>query len=189
VRRAVAPVAAAVAVVVAACAPSSQQHARPVKDADVPFQLLEQKPAPAVSPTTGPGAKDVTVCFVRDAELTAVSTSVRAPVTLAGVLHALDGPPSGSDGQLRSALSGTDVVRSVKLSGGVAQVALGASISTMAPDEQVLAVGQIVCTLTAQPGVGQVAFTLGGAPLPVPTGDGSLATDVVTRDDYAAMLG
>jgi hypothetical protein len=33
-----------------------------------------------------------------------------------------------------------------------------------------------------------VSFTLDGAPLPVPTGDGSLSTSAVARDDYADVL-
>ncbi len=47
---------------------------------------------------------------------------------------------------------------------------------------------QLVCTFTARAGIGQVAFTLSGAPVDVPRGDGSLTADPVSRDDYAELL-
>ncbi len=43
-------------------------------------------------------------------------------------------------------------------------------------------------TATARPGVGQVRFTLDGQPVEVPHADGSVGTDAVSRDDYAALL-
>jgi spore germination protein GerM len=63
------------------------------------------------------------------------------------------------------------------------------AITELGGDEQLLAVAQLVCTLTARPGVGPVSFTLEGAPVDVPTGDGSLTSGPVSRDDYADLLG
>ena len=61
-------------------------------------------------------------------------------------------------------------------------------VSALPADEQLLAVAQIVCTLTGRPGVGQVSFTLQGARLAVPKGDGSLVSSPVARDDYAGLM-
>ncbi len=43
-------------------------------------------------------------------------------------------------------------------------------------------------TATARPGVGQVRFTLEGLPVQVPTADGTIASDPLSRDDYLALL-
>jgi hypothetical protein len=37
--------------------------------------------------------------------------------------------------------------------------------------------------------VGLVSFTLEGAPVDVPRGDGSVTSGAVSRDDYAELLG
>ncbi len=76
-----------------------------------------------------------------------------------------------------------------RLLGGIARVDLGPAVSALPGGEQLLAVAQIVCTLTGRPGVGQVSFTLEGASLAVPKGDGSLVTSPVARDDYASLVG
>jgi spore germination protein GerM len=80
------------------------------------------------------------------------------------------------------------VVSDVSLEAGVATVDLRPTISALGSDEQLLAVAQVVCTLTGRPGVGPVAFTLDGSPVDIPRGDGSLTNEPVSRDDYAELL-
>ncbi len=77
---------------------------------------------------------------------------------------------------------------SVELEGGIASVDVQDSIATLGGDDRRLAVAQIVYTLTARPGVGQVSFTLEGAPVDVPRADGSLVARPVSRDDHTAAL-
>ena len=55
--------------------------------------------------------------------------------------------------------------------------------------EQQLALAQLVFTLTALPGIGQVVFERGGVPIDVPRSDGSLVSGVITREDFAGVLG
>jgi spore germination protein GerM len=87
---------------------------------------------------------------------------------------------------LRSAL-GSDVdIRSATVHRGTAIVDFGAAPELVGED-RILAVGQIVCTLAYQPGIGQVSFTVAGAPVQVPTDDGSLTSDPVTIDDYSTI--
>ena len=71
---------------------------------------------------------------------------------------------------------------------GVAQVDLAAEFAELGSDRQLLAIAQLVLTLTSRPGVGQVAFTLDTAPIDVPRADGTITSDPVTRADYASML-
>jgi spore germination protein GerM len=50
-------------------------------------------------------------------------------------------------------------------------------------DEQLLALGQLVFTLTDQPGIGGVEFSLEGEPVDVPLADGTTQDGPVSRDD------
>jgi spore germination protein GerM len=79
-------------------------------------------------------------------------------------------------------------IRDVELTAGVALVALDDTFTDLEADAQVLAVAQLVCTLTAQRGVGQVRFTLNGTDIDVPRQNGSLTADPVTRDDYDDLI-
>jgi spore germination protein GerM len=79
-------------------------------------------------------------------------------------------------------------VRDVELTGGVATVSLTRAFADVEADAQLLAIGQLVCTLTARPGTGQVRFTLDGTDIDVPRQDGSLTAEPVTRDDYRDLI-
>ena len=57
----------------------------------------------------------------------------------------------------------------------------------LSSDDQLLALAQLVFTLTARPGIGQVRFTLRGEAIQVPRADGSLVATPVSRDDYSAV--
>ena len=170
------------------CAVPAQPEAKTTNDADVPFGLLDPEAPPVVPPASGSGTEEVSLCFVREGRLAVVTEDLSPPVDLRAPLDALAVPPPGAEPPVRTALTGLSIVRAVTLVGGIARVDLAAAISDLNTDEQLLAVAQIVCTLTGRPGVGQVSFALEGTPLAVPKGDGSLVTSPVARDDYAALM-
>ena len=171
------------------CAVRAQDEAQMARDEAVPFALLDPQAPPIVPPASGPSSEPVTLCFVRDNRLVILSDELAAPVDLRTALDALASPPPDAGPLLRTALTEPSIVRDVRLVGGIARVDLSPHVSALPGDEQLLAVAQIVCTLTARPGVGQVSFTLEGARLAVPKGDGSLANSPVARDDYAGLMG
>ena len=177
------------AVLLAGCSVPAQHRAQTMRDAAVPFDLLDPEAPPLVPPPPGPASEQVTLCFVRDGRLVLVNSELATPVSLRAPLDALAAPPAGAGPLVRTALADPSIVRDVRLVGGIARVDLVPAVSTLSGDEQLLAVAQIVCTLTGRPGVGQVSFTLEGARLAVPNVDGSLATSPVARDDYAALMG
>ncbi len=160
-----------------------------MRDSAVPFDLLNPEPPPLVPPSPGPATEQVSLCFVREGHLVFVTHELPLPVTLATTVEALAAPPPTTRPPVRTALTDPSIVRDVRVLGGIARVDLLPSVSTLPADQQLLAVAQIVCTLTGRPGVGQVSFTLEGAPLAVPKGDGSLVTSPVARDDYGPLLG
>ncbi|MDH6463718.1 hypothetical protein M2302_003915 [Micromonospora sp. A200] len=77
---------------------------------------------------------------------------------------------------------------SVMLAGSQAQVAVNEAADDAGRSDEVLAYGQIVCTLTSRHEVTTVAFLRDGAPLGVPRADGSLAVQPLTRADYAPLI-
>lgn len=170
------------------CNVPPQERARTVREAAVPFDLLDPAAPPLVPPSTSSIAEQLALCFVRDGRLIVVTQELAPPITLRDAVAALAGPPQGAVPFLRTALTEPSLVSDVRLVGGIARVDLVAGVSALPTEEQLLAVAQIVCTLTGRPGVGQVSFTLDGARLPVPKGDGSLVTSPVARDDYSALM-
>ena len=172
----------------AACGVPAQNEARTATDEAVPFALLDPQAPAIVPPASGPSSEPVALCFVRDGRLVLVSDELAAPIDLRAALDALALPPPDAGPLLRTALTEPSIVRDVRLLGGIARVDLLSHVSALPTDQQLLAVAQIVCTLTARPGVGQVSFTLEGARLAVPKGDGSLVNSPVARDDYAGLM-
>ncbi len=169
------------------CAVPAQRDAQVVGEEDVPFALLEPDAPPLAPPATALATRTVPLCFVREGRLVVVEYEMDPPVELLDIIGALAEPPTGGD-SLRTVLSDRSIVREARLSGGIARVDLRSAITSLGGDDQLLAIAQIVCTLTTHPGVGQVSFTLEGSPVDVPRGDGSLVAAPVSRDDYASLF-
>lgn len=175
----------------AGCGLSAQEQATSRPDDEVPFSLLDADAEPS-APVTAPGTATVPVqlCFHDGTAVVIVERALEPPVRLLEAARALARPGAANGPEnLRSAVAEPGFVQDAILTGGVAAVDLATSFVSLGADQQLLAIAQIVCTLTAQPGVGQVAFSLDGAPIEVPRPDGSIAPGPVARDDYAAMTG
>lgn len=185
--RAPAVLAGCVLLVATACAVPAQHEAQRARDPAVPFGLLDPDAPPLVPPAPGQSSETVALCFVREGHLVVAEQALAAPVSPRAPLDALASPPAEAP-RIRSALTDPSIVHEVRLVGGIARVDLLPAVSALPGDEQLLAVAQIVCTLTGRPGIGQVSFTLEGARLAIPKGDGSLVTTPVARDDYAGLI-
>jgi spore germination protein GerM len=140
------------------------------------------------APTTAAADRQaVRLYFIRDDTLVEIDREL-ASRSIADVIAALvEGPLPGEDEDLRSALP-EGAVLAAEVRAGVATIELDRPFKDVATNEQRLAVAQLVVTMTARPGVGQVAFTIDDEPVPVPTGDGELADRPVSRDDYAGLV-
>ncbi|MGN9913424.1 GerMN domain-containing protein [Phytohabitans sp. LJ34] len=143
-------------------------------------------------PDPGPGAGVVAerLYFVRDGELVAVTRNVDAQPSVDELVDDLLAGPTDVEQRegLTSSLLGNDIVVGVQLSDGRATVELTAALDESGRTDQILAFAQIVCTLTAQPGITAVRFTRGGQPVGVPHADGSLSEAPATAADYASLL-
>lgn len=179
--------AAAMVLAAAGCSVPVERSARAQDDDTVPFRLLDKDAPPFLAPPAETSA-DAELCFLSGRRLVPVRQPVAGTGSALDVVRALASPPEDQPG-LSTAVTSNALVEAVAVSGGVARVELGREVSASASDAQLLLVAQVVCTLTARPGVGQVTFRLDGAPVQVPTADGSIAPGAVTRDDFVEMIG
>ena len=147
--------------------------------------------APASTTTTSPPITYPMVLYwVHNDMVVPVRRIVVADPTLDTIVGALSIGPDSSEVALglRNALSGTTIL-SVSAVGGTATVELDASFLSLLGNEQVLALAQIVHTITGVPGIGLVRFQLAGNDLAVPRADGEPAKRPVSRDDYSPLVG
>lgn len=170
-----------------ACGVPTHGSASKVRSKDVPFGLLRKQDGSAASADSG--HEEALVYFAKNGRLVASSRRLEPPVTVQSVLRALGRGPNQVEtaAGLRSALPDADPVSRVSLSSGTARVDLARPFTALSSGDQIVALGQLVYTLTARPGVGLVRFTLLGRATEVPRADGSLTAARVSRDDYLAI--
>jgi spore germination protein GerM len=150
-----------------------------------------------VDPATTIATDDVTLYFINGGQLKGYPRALARPVTANSVLSALqEGRPPGDVGVgIRSALPTREqaLIKAGNDDGsGVATIELAPGFfEQIPPEDQLLAIGQIVLTVTEVRGIGQVLFTQGGTPLGVPRGpSGGLSdgTEPLSRRDYQDLL-
>lgn len=177
------------AAVAAGCGVPSESSPRLVDPTRLPPGLVE----PANPTTTAPPAVTVPeavvrVWMVQDPALVPVARRVPAPTTVdAAVAALLAGTAEQDEPGVRSAWAGPEQVTDVGVIAGIAVVELAEDFLELPAGEQLLAVGQMVLTLTDLPGIGQVQFERDGERIRVPSADGTTLQRPVSRDDYTAL--
>jgi spore germination protein GerM len=158
--------------VVAACGFHAQGDADPIPTEELPSGL---RPDATSVLTTPVESERAIVWFVHGETLVPVRHEVEAPLSVDSItIDLLTGPNvDEADRGLRSALPDPAVVVGASASRGLATVELTESFTELSPEDQLLAVGQFVLTLTEVPGVGSVRFELAGerVAVPLPTGE------------------
>lgn len=193
-RHAAHPAALALVLVVslAACGGlRAEDNDHPLADDEVPYDLL----AAPTSTTTEPPPPTTTTLpwrtnlwYVTGTRIVPAPRQLREQPEVAQVLRLLLRGPADADLPLvRSALDIGDATVGSPPVGGTLTISLTPDFGTRSPSEQVLALGQLVFTVTEVPGVGRVVFRIGTADLVVPLPSGQLAEGSVSRDDYAVL--
>lgn len=155
---------------------------------DVPFLLLDDEPRNPAPEGQGDGVTGEVFLASRDDRLVAVDRRLGENNTAAALDSLLRAPSdSESEAGLRTALAEEDVQGVDEVSGGVVSVDLSAGFEQLGGSDQLLAIAQVVYSLTDRPGVGRVSFTLDGDSIDVPRGDGSLTSGSVSRDAYTEL--
>jgi hypothetical protein len=173
------------AALLAACGVPVDDEPRPVRPPAGGF------PTPADTATPEPdGRVDEPLCFVRGDGLAAVTRRVDGlPGVDTHLQHLLAGPGAAERNRgLATALPGTVAVAGATRTGAVVTVDVRQAGEETGRNDEVLAFGQIVCTLTQRPDVDSVAFRRDGQPLEVPRADGSVSSLPLTAADYRPLL-
>jgi hypothetical protein len=172
--------------VLAGCGVPTEDEPRPIEPS-VTIGTFEG-PIGAGGPAGSNGAAVERLFLVRGGRLVAVDRPLNAPPSLERHLDDLVSGPTERerDDGLDSALGGTDVIAGVTLRRGTAVVGLNGD--NLIRNDEILAYGQIVCTLAARDDVDAVQFAQDGRPLEVPRADGALTPDPLTAADYRALI-
>jgi spore germination protein GerM len=161
-----------------------------------PTTIVPTTTTTVVDPATTVATEDVTLYFISGGQLKGYPRALAKPPTTNSVLTALqEGPPAGDPGVgIRSAVPTRvqALIKSTEDGSGVATIELPPGFfERTPPEDQLLAIGQIVLTVTEVGGIGQVLFVQNGSPLPVPRGPGgglSNGTEPLARRDYQELL-
>jgi spore germination protein GerM len=154
----------------------------------VPFGLLE--------PDRVPGALRPTGGTVVDIHLFDPDSSVLVPVTrqvstgeIDAVVAELESGPTDMESLLglRSALTDIAAVDDLAVEGSTASVDLNDSFTTLGGNDQIIAIAQLVFTVTEAPTIDQLVITVEGANVEIPRADGTLTSDALTRADYSSF--
>jgi spore germination protein GerM len=159
----------------------------------------EARALPSQSPNIGPsptpatvesGPVTETIYLVKGGLLVAVPRRVATEPVVDELMADLVAGPTETEKSagLSSTLLGSKVIVAVRVLNGMATVDLAASIEGTGRTDDVLAYGQIVCTLTTRPDISWVGFTRGGLPIEVPRGDGSLTADPLNAASYSSRI-
>ena len=174
------------ALMVAGCGVSTRDSATGIPDEAVPYGLLDPD---AASVVPQPSGRAVELCLLRDDQLIPVQRAVEPPTALIDVARGLaDVTEDEAAAGLRTSIVAADEIASVHRTAGVATVDLAEEASQRLTADPLATIAQIVCTLTRQPGVGLVRFTVAEVAAEVPRADGTLSNGPVSSDDYAALL-
>ncbi|MGY1737297.1 GerMN domain-containing protein [Geodermatophilus sp. SYSU D00684] len=145
------------------------------------------EPSAQVTDGSSAGGPRVTLFLVSGADLTPVERRTDAATAQAALEQLVEGPSRTEAGTgIRTALPPEVVGVEDVGADGVATVAVTRGFAGITGGNQLLAVAQVVWTLTDLPAVTGVRFVVDGTPVEVPT-DAGLTDRPVGRDDYRSV--
>lgn len=178
--------AAVLLLVLAACGMPRSAAPQAIPPSSVPFGLLNSHPATASPNPVGPVGH---VYFVHNNQLVAVGRRIPGidpPAEL--VRSLLDGPKTAeTSAGLSTAIPSRTGLLSLDLEGTVAIVDLTHQFGNVSGSDEVVAVAQIVYTVTTSAFIQAVEFSINGKRVEVPDGSGSLSLRPRTRAEYRTL--
>lgn len=191
-RAALAVVVAVAALAGVGCGVPGSSSPEVIQERDVPFQLLA--PTASVTSTTQPGsvatARATIYLIDADGRLVSAEREVKYPATVARAVEALlQGPTEDETGRLSTSItSGTHLLDLDGPTDGLVTVDLSEELLDITGRQQILALAQVVYTVTALPNVERVLFRIDGERREVPNGDGKLTSSPLGRGSYRALV-
>jgi spore germination protein GerM len=180
------------AVVVSVCAGCGVATSDDVEIADaddVPFGLLEPDRVPvALRPVNGAVVVQLYFFDPDSSALVPVTRQVSA-AGIEAVAGELQAGPTASESflGLQSALTDIDAIDGIVIDGSTALVDLNDSFTTLGGSDQIIAIAQLVFTVTERRSVDRLVVRVNGETVEVPRDDGTLTRDPLTRSDYRSF--
>jgi spore germination protein GerM len=172
-----------------ACGVPIESSPRQLSNDRLPNSLRPQ--ATTVATTGTSPVESILVWLVQDQSLVSVSRQTSLPVNPKTICRSLGDPlvPAELDRSFRTAIPDPTMIVDATIVAGTALVVLDANFDQIPSSDQVLAIGQLVLSLTHLRGVGQVRFLVGDAEVAVPLPDGRSTRAAVSSDDYRSLAG
>jgi spore germination protein GerM len=181
-----------VVTVLAGCGVPVQREPAVIPTEAIPSQLRSHGEPASGPPTASPGRPAVQVTFVRRDRLVAFireSPTTAPSDRLTAVIQALMAGPNETEqaNGITSALPAGLTLTVADTRGRRIVLELAGESETRSATENVLAVGQIVLSVTALPTVDEVTFQRDGVAVEALLADGALTTEPLTAADYTAL--
>ncbi|MEU8223706.1 GerMN domain-containing protein [Kribbella sp. NPDC048915] len=182
----------AVAALLVGCGVPVQNEPSPIDPAAVPTRLHSPTSPRSAPPAATPGRATIQVVFVQKEQLVTLVRDASDPDPsdrLQTVIAALLAGPTAAEqaNGLTSALP-PDLQLSVgAIEGTRLELELSGETGGRSAAENVLAVGQIVLSVTAVPGIDEVTFSRDGKPVEALLADGALTGAPLKATDFAAL--
>ncbi|HEY9333143.1 MAG TPA: GerMN domain-containing protein [Kribbella sp.] len=183
---------AAAVLVLAGCGVPMQDEPAPIASGEIPSRLQRTARPSSAAPIPSTGRPAVQVSFVRDDKLVTLVREV--PTTtpadgLTAVVDALLAGPTDREqaGGITTALPPGLILTIVEVRGSRVVLELSGQTGGRSATENILAVGQIVLSLTAVQSIDQVTFARDGVPVEALLADGALTTAPLTAADYDSL--
>jgi hypothetical protein len=185
-RRVAAAAVLTIALTATGCGIAPDRSARAIEPPPGPYQLTT--PPPPTPASTGPVTEQL--FLVKDGKLVRVERKISGAQSVQQLMNDLLAGATSDEQRvgLSSALPGNNVIGGVTVNDGVATVDLGPGLEDTGRNDEVLALGQVVCTLDGRSDVKGVLFRQDGQTIAVPRADGALSTGPLTAADYTDLL-
>ncbi len=179
----------AVVSVAAGCGVTTSDDVEVADAEDVPFGLLEPDRVPvALQPVTGAVVVQLYLFDPDSSALVPVTRQVGSAGIEAVAAELVTGPTtSESFLGLQSALTDIDAIDGIDIEGSTALVDLNDSFTTLGGSDQIIAIAQLVFTVTERPRLDRLVVSVNGENVEVPRDDGTLTRDPLTRTDYRSF--
>ncbi|MEV0793462.1 GerMN domain-containing protein [Kribbella sp. NPDC050459] len=182
---------AAAVLVLAGCGVPMQDEPAPIASGEIPSRLQRTARPSSAAPIPSTGRPAVQVSFVRDDKLVTLVREVpTAPADgLTAVVDVLLAGPTDREqaGGITTALPPGLILTIVEVRGSRVVLELSGQTGGRSATENILAVGQIVLSLTAVQSIDQVTFARDGVPVEALLADGALTTAPLTAADYDSL--
>jgi spore germination protein GerM len=174
------------ALLLAGCGIGAEHSSHVIDPHSVPSGLM----APASTTTDVPAPTANVVIYLEGQQhLVVANRAVSAPASARAALFALaQGVTSAESAQgLVSPISTATPISLGSVESRTAVVNLPSSFASLGGQDQIIAVAQIVYTLSLFPEISRVSVRVGGKPAQVPTQTGRLSAGPLTRADYSNL--